>query len=177
MRFQKKTTWILVFLNLTFISTLCLAQSANKSELSSDEEVSKYRLKYNTSIEENGDIDNNSKQDFIPTLDVTKQLNQKLDSIALKNKKFKYAQGYRILVYTGSSSEEVNKIKAKVIEIVGSEPVYSVYKQPTFRIKVGDYLNRVDAGRVIMLLKTDFPNAILIPDQIIIIKDKSSEQK
>jgi hypothetical protein len=143
------------------------------------EDVSAYRPKYNLAVDQIEATNNAqiTKQPFAPKLDVTRQLNAKLDSLALKNKRFKYAQGYRILVYTGASSEEVAKIKEQVVALVAEEPVYSIYKQPTFRVKVGDFMNRVDAGASLQLLKKDFPNAILIQDQIVILREKVSEQK
>ncbi len=143
------------------------------------EDVSQYRPKYTVAVERMNteSIAQAAKQPFVPKADVTKQFNSKLDSLAIKNKRFKYAEGYRILVYTGASSEEVAKIKEQVVSLVGEETVYNIYKQPTFRIKVGDYLNRVEAGKTIQLLKADFPNAILISDQIVILKDKTTEQK
>jgi len=143
------------------------------------EDVSKYRPKYTAAVEQMNteSIAQAVKQPFVPKADVTRQFNAKLDSLAHKNTRLKYAEGYRILVYTGASSEEVAKIKEKVVALVGEETVYNIYKQPTFRIKVGDYLNRVEAGKTIQLLKADFPNAILISDQIVILKDKTAEQK
>jgi len=159
---------------LLLVGTIGLAQQ-NNAEVPINEDVSQYRPKYNLAVEQIAAP--TARQPFVGIMDVTKQLNAKIDSLAIKNKRFKYAQGYRILVYTGGSSEEVAKIKDQVIILVGSEAVYSVYKQPTFRIKVGDYMNRVEAGSVIQTLKKDFPNAILIPDQIIVIKEKLGEQK
>ena len=167
-------TYIFVFtLLLQFATTrYCMAQAGA-------EDVSAYRPKYHLAVEQIEATNNaqTTKQPFAPKLDVTRQLNAKLDSLALKNKRFKYAQGYRILVYTGASSEEVAKIKDQVVALVGDEPVYSIYKQPTFRVKVGDFMNRVDAGASLQLLKKDFPNAILIQDQIVILKEKASDQK
>jgi hypothetical protein len=142
------------------------------------EDVSIYRLKFNTVTKaaDNNEIEDN-KNGIEPKMDNTKELDANLDAIKIKNKRMKYAQGYRILVYTGSGSEESQKIKEQVNTLVTPEPVYSVYKQPTFRIKVGDYLTKVDAGGTLFILKKDFPNAIIVPDQITVLPDKTSANK
>lgn len=160
--------------SLLMAATIGLAQQS-KTETPVNDDVSLYRPKYKLVADQI--TTPTARQPYVPAMDVTKQLNAKIDSTAIKNKRFKYAQGYRILVYTGAGSEEVAKIKDQVSILVGTEAVYSIYKQPTFRIKVGDYINRVEAAGVMQTLKKDFPNAILIPDQILIIKEKSSEQK
>jgi len=98
--------------------------------------------------------------------DITKSLNQKLDSISSNNRKYVSAQGYRILVYTGSSSEEALKIKQQVYSYSSDLNVYSQYKQPSFRVKIGDFADRIEASYVLNELKEHFPNAMIVPDQI-----------
>ena len=105
--------------------------------------------------------------------DVTKALNSRLDSIAAKNRKLKYAQGYRVIVYSGNSSEEARQAKEKVYEILPNADIYTVYKQPTFRVKVGDCFDRLEANSLYIKLKKDFSNALVVPDQINIIKEQN----
>ena len=164
----------LIFATLSLLALMCSNLLAQSKEQSLNEDVGQYRPKFNQVAEKV--VEPIAPQPFVATVDVTRQLNARLDSIANKNKRFKYAQGYRILVYTGASSEEVAKVKEQVVALVPSESVYNVYKQPTFRIKVGDYFDRVEAGGTLGTLKKDFPNAILIPDQIVILKEKSSDK-
>lgn len=106
-----------------------------------------------------------------PTNDITRGLNAKVDSIAQKNKRIKIAEGFRVMVYTGSSSEEVRKIKDRVKVLLPGEPVYDQYRQPTFRVKVGDCFNRIEANNLLISLQKEFPNSIIVPDQINIHKE------
>lgn len=163
------------FAKLPLFALLCTCDLfAQSKEQPVNEDVGKYRPKYNVVAEPvTGPV---VRQPFVATADVTKQVNARLDSMAVRNKRFKYTQGFRILVYTGASSEEVAKVKEQVVALVPYESVYNVYKQPTFRIKVGDYSNRVEAGGVLGTLQKDFPNAILIPDQIVILKEKAADK-
>jgi hypothetical protein len=41
-----------------------------------------------------------------------------------------------------------------------------VYNQPTFRVKVGDFVDRLDAQRVYAGLLADFPNAMVVQDKV-----------
>ena len=75
-------------------------------------------------------------------------------------------QGYRILVYTGVSSEEAQRNKQSVYSYNSDLNVYTQYKQPSFRVKVGDLTNRVEAHYILNDLKQSFPNAMIVPDQI-----------
>lgn len=143
------------------------------------EEISAYRLQFvNSELSAlKGSAQNKAEKVFNPTSDVSDILKTKLDSVILKNKKFKYAQGYRILVHSGTSSEEVVKIKDQLSTLVPLQPIYSVYKQPTFRIKLGDYADRVEAVSILYQISKDFPNAIVVQDQIMVLKEKPSEVK
>jgi hypothetical protein len=101
-----------------------------------------------------------------PTKDITKSINYKISLIAGKNQKYTMAEGYRVVVYTGSSREEVKKINEKLKELIPGEKIYSTYRAPVFRVKVGDYFNRIEAYSTLMKIKKDFPNAIIVPDQV-----------
>jgi len=102
--------------------------------------------------------------------DVSKQLNSKLDTIAENNKKNPTAQGYRILVYAGTSSEESKKIRQLVYSYNSDLNVYTQFKQPSFRVKVGDFQDRVEASYILNDLKENFPNAMIVPDQINLVR-------
>jgi len=151
------------------------SQNSSDSKQGYKEDLSIFRPRY---IANATDTPSNSKS--ISTMgkvtsqkDVTKQLNLKIDSLAAKNKRMKFAQGFRVLVYTGNSSEEVKKIKAKLRGILLSdEEIYDEYKQPTFRLKAGDCYTRLEAFYILNKLQKDFPNAIIVPDQINMAKEK-----
>lgn len=149
-----------------------------------NENLSSYRPRYDLSKEDSngtGTTKDGPKQDkngaipqiaVTPTNDITRILNQKLDSLEIKNERIKLAEGYRILVYSGSNSEEAKKIKEIVKSVVPQDGVYDQYKQPTFRVKVGDYFDRIEANSSLVKIKREFPNAIIIPDQVYISREK-----
>lgn len=98
--------------------------------------------------------------------DASKKMNPRIDSLAEINKKYSTMDGYRILVYTGTSSDEAQKIRQLVYAYNSDLNVYTQYKQPSHRVKVGDFTNRVEANYILNDLKQSFPNAMIVPDQI-----------
>ena len=92
-----------------------------------------------------------------------------LDSIFESNKKIKYMEGYRILAYSGSDKDEANRAKERLYQLLPDGDVYLVYKQPTYRIKLGDFTDRLEAKQVMMKkIIREYPKAIVIKDNILI---------
>jgi hypothetical protein len=93
-------------------------------------------------------------------------LNPIMDSIATANRRYHSAPGYRIMVYSGNSSQESAVVRKEVYEWSRDYDVYTQYKQPAFRVKVGNFEDRINANYVYSDLVKFFPNAVIIPDQI-----------
>jgi hypothetical protein len=100
-----------------------------------------------------------------------KQVVRLSDSMALNYQRFETMAGYRILIYSGGSSEQAFKIKQQFYEAFPDIPAYSIYKQPSFRVLVGNYIDRVDAYYYLSDIRAAFPNAMIIPDKIKITND------
>ncbi len=103
----------------------------------------------------------------LPAYNNSLRVNSLLDSIYSVNKNIKFMEGFRIQVFNGDSKEQANEAKEYLYKIFPNADIYTVYKQPTYRIKLGDFTSRHDAKRVLekKILKA-FPRAILIPDNI-----------
>lgn len=101
--------------------------------------------------------------------DLSKKAALRSDSLADLNKKTTI-QGYRILIYKGSSSDESLKVKQQVYAVDSDLNVYTEYKQPSFRVKVGDFIDRVEANYILNDLKVNFPNSMIVPDQINLVR-------
>lgn len=101
--------------------------------------------------------------------DLSKKAFMRSDSLAEANKKTTI-QGYRILIYKGSSSDESLNVRKQVYAVDSDLNVYTEYKQPSFRVKVGDFIDRVEANYILNDLKINFPNAMIVPDQINLVR-------
>ena len=101
-----------------------------------------------------------------PVGDITARLNVALDSVAANNRNIRYAQGYRVQVYSGTSSSEANRVRDRSYALFPDITPHIVYIQPNFRVKVGDFIDRLEAQRVYVALRAEFPNALIIPERI-----------
>jgi len=165
---------VLIFFVYGCASTQSVPADSGSTSSGIQEDLSKYRPTYqqDSATPKEQVVAVRPTGPVTPKNDVTKSVNARMDSITVKNHKLKYAQGYRIIVYSGNSSEEAKQAKEKVYEMLPNAEVYTVYKQPTFRVKVGDCFDRLEANSLYIKLKKDFANALVVPDQINIIKEQ-----
>jgi hypothetical protein len=89
-----------------------------------------------------------------------------MDTIALKNKAVRYAPGFRIQVYVGNQRQEVDAAKLLIYQNFPELNPYLTYNQPTYRLKVGDFMHRIDAERYYASIRQLLPAAQLQPDKI-----------
>lgn len=136
------------------------------------EDLSTVRPKVELMTEENSITQqaNESKQvTYIePSHTINKQLDEVLDSISRFNLSQKYVEGYTIQVYSGTKKEEALSVKKQLVMSFPDIEADVQFQQPNFRVKVGKYLQQLDAQKDYMSLKRMFPTAILIPDKIAI---------
>ncbi|WP_139925712.1 sporulation protein [Hymenobacter sp. DG01] len=105
-----------------------------------------------------------------PTNHVNPQIEQRLRDQAFTNQNVKYAQGYRILAYVGLEKEQAMAVRRAVISRYPEETDYLTYKQPIFRLWIGDYLTRLEAEQALLRIRPLAPKAELESAQVIINK-------
>jgi len=166
-----------------------LASCANKNvpqtTMSSDinrfqEDLSDVRPKF--AVEPNPTITEKKPEEAISTpttivkssLDVTKRLETALDTISQLNKAIRYAQGYRIQIYSGSDRRKAENAKSASYQLFPKLTPYLIYNQPTYRVKAGDFLDRIEAEKYFVAFKTTYPNALVVPDKVEIRKSVSN---
>ena len=113
-----------------------------------------------------------SKPIVTPTNQVNSQIEQRLRDQALTNQNVKYAQGYRILAYVGLQRDQVMAIRRAVISRYPEETDYLSFKQPTYRLFIGDYLTRLEAEQAMLRIKPLAPKAQLEPAQVVLNKTR-----
>jgi hypothetical protein len=103
---------------------------------------------------------------IVPTNHVNEKVEILLDTLAAANKNIKYAQGYRILVYTGNDRKTAFDLRKTVVNRLPEEREYLTYVQPTFKLKIGDFYTRMEANEVLQQIRYIAPNASIISEQI-----------
>lgn len=107
---------------------------------------------------------------FISNVKPTGHIRTELDSInqliIAKNKTQRIVDGYTIQIYTGVDREAATAAQDKAMNMDAAlEPVIE-YHQPTYKVKIGQYTDRLKAHQVFEYVKKEFPLALLIPERI-----------
>lgn len=102
----------------------------------------------------------------VSNLDVTRKVDALLDTMAVRNKNIRYAQGYRVQIYVGNNRQEAETVKTAAYQLFPDLKPYLIYAQPVYRVKAGDFLDRVEAEKYYVGFKARYPNAIVVPDRV-----------
>ena len=105
-----------------------------------------------------------------PTNQVNAQVEQRLRDQAFANQNVKYASGYRVRAYLGLEREQVMSIRRQIIARYPEETDYITFKQPVYRLYVGDYITKLDAARGLAKVREFAPRAELEPMQVLLDK-------
>ncbi len=109
------------------------------------------------------------QEEYIP---LEGHIKNELDSIAViayeQNKSGRHVDGYIIQVYSGTSRQEANEMQTKMVELYPDLDAKISYRQPSFRVKGGKFIDRLEANRVYNVVKKDFPRALLIPERLFV---------
>lgn len=108
------------------------------------------------------------KADVVPQSTVNNSVDAVLDSINRFNITRKFIEGYTIQIYSGQNREEAMNSKKKLMTDSPDLTGDLEYSQPKFRVKVGSYYSRLEAQKDLYRLKKLFPNAILVPEKILV---------
>jgi hypothetical protein len=101
-----------------------------------------------------------------PALNVNRQLDAVLDTLSLQNRSIRYAPGFRIQVYVGTQRQEVDAMKALIAQNFPELNPYLSYNQPTYKLKIGDFMRRIDAERYYTSVKQLIRSAQLQGDKV-----------
>ena len=97
-------------------------------------------------------------------------INDKIDDvierIANRNKAKTTERGYRIQVFSGNDRTEYEKARGFILQYFPNLETYVSYSQPTYKLKVGDFLSRTEAENYLSSLQSRFVAAKIIYDNV-----------
>lgn len=102
----------------------------------------------------------------VEALHINRRLDLVLDTIATNNRTIRYAPGYRIQVYVGNQRQEADAAKLMISQNFPELSPYLSYNQPTYKLKVGDFMRRLDAERYYTSIRRLITSAQLQPDKV-----------
>jgi len=87
----------------------------------------------------------------------------------MENPDNKAIPGYRIQIFFDSGLNSSDRAKQAMDEFLlkfPEIPAYVSWKAPNYRVRIGDFKNRLEAERTLQLIIIDYPNAWVIKDEI-----------
>ena len=102
----------------------------------------------------------------LPTGHLKTELDSVNQIIISNNRAQRYVDGYTIQIYTGNDREAATEAMNRAMSIDPQLDPQIQYYQPSYKVKAGQYINRLEAHEVFEKLKTEFPLALLIPERI-----------
>lgn len=97
--------------------------------------------------------------------DITEQLHELLLDLKSYYEMTESIPGYTIQAYTGSNRQLAFQTKDKLSEHYPHAAVEIQYKQPNFMVRIGKFLDRLEAYEFYVGIKKMFPQAIIRPTQ------------
>lgn len=97
---------------------------------------------------------------------VNRKLESALDTLARQNKAIRYINGFRIQIYVGNVRQEADNAKSYVYQAFPDLNPYVSYTQPTYRVKVGDFMYRSDAEQYLDLIREQYASAVILADRV-----------
>lgn len=91
---------------------------------------------------------------------------ERLDFLIDQYNKNKETEGYRIQIYSGNNREEAMKIRADFMESYPNINTHLIYQQPNFKVRLGDFINRLEATKFFRNVRYSYPSSFVIRDEI-----------
>lgn len=107
--------------------------------------------------------------------DDNEKVNAVLDKIIEHNKTYNNGQGFRIQVFAGNSRSDFENAKSYMLRNFPQLEIYESYSQPTYRIRVGDFLYYQDAEKYSGLFRQRFGTTRIVSEKINIKKALNSK--
>ncbi|ERM82894.1 hypothetical protein P872_05460 [Rhodonellum psychrophilum GCM71 = DSM 17998] len=98
-------------------------------------------------------------------LAIDKDLDQALTRFANNNKAERYYSGFTVLVYSGVDRNLAFKTRNELYTNFPEIKFDLQYQQPRYLLKVGKFINRIEAQAYYFKLKDSFPSARIIQDR------------
>ncbi len=152
-------------------TTTTTQSPSKKNDNIINEDLSQYRPRYKSSndqeiisTEKTNPVSSSSVTDA--PLHVNKRLDTILDTIAMHNKSIKFTNGFRIQIYVGNDRKAADDAKIFTYQKYPEIFPYLSFQQPIYKVKIGDFLNRMDAERYFSDIKDLYPSAMILPDRV-----------
>ncbi|MDN3687620.1 hypothetical protein [Cyclobacterium jeungdonense] len=167
---------LLIVLSLILFSScgiINIRKSGGSAEMYSNysEDLSSTRIQFeplpdpeDSNFEPEGDAD-----------PIDQELGQRINQIIMENDKEMFLDGFTILVYSGVGRDAAFELRNEVYSEFPDIQTYMEYEQPRYLVKVGRYINKIEALATYEKLKPLFPGSRIISARFL--KDHDQQKK
>ena len=89
-----------------------------------------------------------------------------LDAYKNYNRRNELSDGLRIQIASSSNRQEIYDGKARVYKDLPGERCYVQYEQPYYKLRVGDFADRLQAFEKLQAVLSKYPGAFIVKDKI-----------
>lgn len=156
----------LIFLSLMLLLSNCISQkpAEEKNQGRTYFEDLAYIRSEEVKLKDNSEkYDTSSYKDVN---DISKELDSVISIIKIGNENIMFIDGFTIQLYLGGDRTMAEETEEKINEIDSIIYRRTIFTQPNYRVKVGNFYNRFLVNKEFKRFKEKFPNAIIIPERV-----------
>ncbi|MBL4670211.1 MAG: SPOR domain-containing protein [Flavobacteriales bacterium] len=75
-------------------------------------------------------------------------------------------KGYRIQIYSGNKKQLANQTRASFLRVHPKTKAHLNYKQPHYKVRVGDFKTKLEALKYKKFITKEFPSSFIVRDEI-----------
>lgn len=94
------------------------------------------------------------------------QLDTLVEKAIQKHKAEPTLDGYRIQLFSGADRNNANNLRTQFKTEYPNVPVYLIYQQPYFKVRVGDFRDKLEAQQFYYQLQKTYEQLLIVPDKI-----------
>jgi SPOR domain len=164
------TAILLIMIGCTTSKPIVIGRQPNtpvvKAPANYEEDVSWARPRYKEPLVSPTTEPRKAENTSTMPLNVNRQVDAILDTMAVRNRSIRYAAGYRIQIYVGNVRTEADAARLYTYQTFPELIPYMTYSQPTYRIRIGDFMARTDAERYLQQVKMQYNSATILAEKI-----------
>lgn len=74
--------------------------------------------------------------------------------------------GYRVQFFSGSNRRDAFRAQTQFQQMFPEYRTYISYKEPNFKVKAGDFRSRMEAGKLLQQLRSQFTSLFILSERI-----------
>jgi hypothetical protein len=108
---------------------------------------------------------------------IDEELDAKINQIAQANNEELFVNGFTILIYSGVDRERAFEIRNETYSQFPEIQSYMEYEQPRYLVKVGRYINKIEALATYEKMNDVFPNSRIVGDRYLKFGEEKKEEE